>query len=105
MIKVAKEHKEFVPRRNHDELTEALGNPEHCGRVHGISSRQSWKNVDSWQSDAASYHTRQRYKEGIFQASKEAAVKEMIMGSIQEAFMSIDPKKVELRCKCFARLT
>jgi hypothetical protein len=60
--------------------------------------------VDSWQSDAASYHTRQRYKEGIFQAGKEAAVKEMIMGSIQDAFMSIDPKMVELRHKCFARL-
>jgi hypothetical protein len=62
MIKVAKECVEFVPRRNHDELTEALGNPEHRSRVQGISSRQSWKNVNSWQSDAASYHTTQRYK-------------------------------------------
>jgi hypothetical protein len=41
MIKAAKERGEFVPRRNHDELTEALGNPEHHGRVRGISSRQS----------------------------------------------------------------
>jgi hypothetical protein len=39
MIKVAKECGEFVPRRNHDELTEALGNPEHRSRVQGISSR------------------------------------------------------------------
>jgi hypothetical protein len=31
-------------------------------------------------------------------------VKEMIMGSIQDAFMSIDLKKVELRRKYFARL-
>jgi hypothetical protein len=44
---------------------------------------------------------RQRYKEGIFQAGKEAAVKEMIMGSIQDAFTSTDPKMVELRTQMF----
>jgi hypothetical protein len=33
MIKAAKERGEFVPHRGHDELTEALGNPEHRGRV------------------------------------------------------------------------
>jgi hypothetical protein len=101
MIKAAKECGEFVPRKNHDELTEVLGNPEHRSRVRGISSRQSWKNVDSWQSDVASYHMRQRYKEGIFQAGKEAAVKEMIMGLIQDAFTSTDPKMVELRTQMF----
>jgi hypothetical protein len=36
--------------------------------------------MDSWQSDTASYHTRQRYKEGLFQKGKDEAVKEMIMG-------------------------
>jgi hypothetical protein len=41
MIKAAKEREEFVPRRNHDELTEVLGNPEHRGRIRGISPRQS----------------------------------------------------------------
>jgi hypothetical protein len=40
-IKAAKEREEFVPRRNHDELTEVLGNPEHHGHVQGISPRQS----------------------------------------------------------------
>ena len=65
-VKEAKERREFIPRSDHDKLTEALGNPEHRGRVRGVSSRQSWKNVESWQSDATSYHTRQRYKEGIF---------------------------------------
>jgi hypothetical protein len=57
--------------------------------------------VESWQSDAASYHTRQRYKEGIFQKGKEEAVKEMIMGTIQDAFTSTDPKMVELRTQIF----
>jgi len=37
----------FEPRRERDILTEVLGNPEHHGRVHGISSRKSWKTVDS----------------------------------------------------------
>jgi hypothetical protein len=38
-IKPAKERGEFVPHRGHDELTKALGNPEHRGRVRGVSSR------------------------------------------------------------------
>jgi hypothetical protein len=101
MIKAAKEHGEFVPHRGHNELTEALGNPEHRDRVWGVSSRQSWKNVESWQSDTASYHTRKSYKEGIFQAGKEAAVKEMIIGSIKDAFTSTDPQMVELRTQMF----
>jgi hypothetical protein len=41
MIKAAKEHGEFQPCRDHDELTEALGNPERRCRVWGLSSRQS----------------------------------------------------------------
>jgi len=60
--KAAKEHGLFSPRREHDMLTEALRNPEHRGRVRGVSSRQSWKKLDSWQSDATSHNTRQRYK-------------------------------------------
>jgi len=40
-IKAAKERGEFQPRRDHDELTKALGNLEHHGRVRGVSSRQS----------------------------------------------------------------
>ena len=100
-IKAAKERGEFQPRRDHDELTEALGNPEHRGRVRGVSSRQSWKNVESWQSDAASYHTRQRYKEEIFQKGKEEAMREIVMGTIQDAFTSTDPKMVELRAQMF----
>jgi hypothetical protein len=41
VIKAAKESGEFQPRREHDELTEALGNPEHRGHVQGMSSKQS----------------------------------------------------------------
>ena len=40
---------------------------------------------------------RQRYKEGLVQKGKDEAMKDMIMGSIQHAFMSTNPKMVELR--------
>jgi hypothetical protein len=61
----AKDSGSFEPRRGMDVLTTALGNPEHRGRVRGMSSRMSWKEVDLWQSDVNTYHTRQRYKEGL----------------------------------------
>jgi hypothetical protein len=60
--------------------------------------------VESWQSDTVSYRTRQSYKEGIFQAGKEAAVKEMIIGSIKYAFTSTDPQMVELQTQMFCQV-
>jgi hypothetical protein len=44
---------------------------------------------------------RQRYKEGLIQKGKDEAVKEMIMGTIQDAFTSTNPKMVELRTQMF----
>jgi hypothetical protein len=43
MITKAAKSGVFQPHRDHDVLTEVLGNPEHRGRVRGVSSRQSWK--------------------------------------------------------------
>jgi hypothetical protein len=40
-ITKAAESRVFQPHRDHDVLTEVLGNPEHRGRVRGVSSRQS----------------------------------------------------------------
>ena len=57
--------------------------------------------MDSWQSDAASYYMRQRYKEGLIQKGRDEAVKEMIMGTIQDAFTSTDLNMVELRTQMF----
>ena len=57
--------------------------------------------MDSWQSDAASYHTRQRYKEGLIQKGRDEAMEEIAMRKIQEAFTSNEPKMVELRKKMF----
>jgi hypothetical protein len=91
----------FEIRRGKDVLTEALGNPEHRGRVRGMSSRMSWNTVGSWQTDGATYHTRDRYKEGLRQEGREEAMKEMISKSIVEAFTSNDPKMVEIRSQMF----
>ena len=44
---------------------------------------------------------RQRYKEGLVQKGKVEAMKDMIMGSIQDAFTSTDPKMVEVRSQLF----
>ena len=65
--------------------------------------RHSWKNVDSWQSDATSHRTRKRYKEGLIQKGRDEAMKEIIIGTIQDAFMSTDPKMVELRTQMFVQ--
>ena len=57
----------------------------------------SWNSVESWQSDAATYRSRQRYKEGIFQKGYDQGVAEMISRSIKEAFTSNDPDMVSMR--------
>ena len=100
-VSVAEKSGSFESRRERDILTEALGNLKHHGRVHGISSRRSWKDMEAWQYDTNSYHTRQRYKEGLLQKGHDEAVKDMIMGKIQDAFTSTDPKMVELRTHMF----
>jgi hypothetical protein len=38
-----KETGAFNPSRERDELTVALGNPEHTGRTRGLGKRMSWK--------------------------------------------------------------
>jgi hypothetical protein len=56
---------EFKPRRERDVLTEALGNPEHRGRVYGLGPRKRRTIVPSCQADTNAYHSRQMYKEGL----------------------------------------
>ena len=50
---------EFVPDRENDELTAALGNPEHPGRTRGHGAKP-WKL--GFLQDADSYRSRQRKK-------------------------------------------
>ena len=49
----------FVPDRENDELTEALGNPEHPGRTRGTPGSLSWK---AGFPDASGYKRRERTK-------------------------------------------
>ena len=49
----------FVPDRENDELTEALGNPEHPGRTRGTPGSLSWK---AGFPDAGGYKRRERKK-------------------------------------------
>nr|BAX25049.1 hydroxyproline-rich glycoprotein -like [Oryza alta]BAX25057.1 hydroxyproline-rich glycoprotein -like [Oryza alta] len=51
---------EFVARREHDELTAALGTAEHSGRIRGKSSRTSWK--VGFETEQKSYKKRDAYK-------------------------------------------
>lgn len=54
---------QFVPRRERDQLTAALGTAEHSGRVRGLSSKTSWK--VGFPQDAPSYKKRDKYKEQL----------------------------------------
>jgi hypothetical protein len=44
---------------------------------------------------------RERYKEGLIQKGRDEAMQEMINKSVLDAFMSTDPKIVEMRRKMF----
>ena len=67
---------EFKPQREKDVLTVALGNPEHPGRVRGISSKEGWKEGfgPEWE---AMYRKRDRYKAEMSNYFKEEAKREV----------------------------
>lgn len=66
----------FVPDREVDQLSVALGTSEHGGRVRGVSSKASWK--DGFKEDAASYKKRDRYKEELVASCRAATLQECI---------------------------
>jgi hypothetical protein len=59
----------FKPVREKDQLTVALGNEEHTGRVRAVSSHISRK--EAFPQDAASYKKRDRYKMNLEQTIEE----------------------------------
>ena len=65
----------FKPQREKDILTAGLGNPEHPGRVRGISSKEGWKEGFRPQWEGL-YKKRDRYKEEMTNYFKEEAKKE-----------------------------
>ena len=66
----------FKPQRERDVLTVALGNPEHLGRVRGISSKEGWKEGfrPEWEG---MYRKHDRYKEEMSNYFKEEAKREV----------------------------
>jgi hypothetical protein len=68
----AKQHEGlFKPRRERDILTAGLGNPEHPGRVRGISSKEGFR--PEWEDE---YKKRDRYEEEMKSYFKEEAKKD-----------------------------
>jgi hypothetical protein len=65
----------FKPQRERDILTTGLGNPEHPGRVRGISSKEGWKEGFGPQWKGL-YKKHDRYKEEMANYFKEKAKKE-----------------------------
>ena len=65
----------FVPDRENDELTMALGNPEHPGRTQGTPGSLPWK---AGFPDAGGYKSQERRKK--VQQSELQALKERVMG-------------------------
>ena len=62
----------FVPDRENDELTMALGNPEHPGRTRGTPGSVPWK---AGFPDAGGYKSQERRKKNGADPNSEAARK------------------------------
>lgn len=80
---------EFIAKRENDQLTAALGNPEHSGRVRGLSSRMSWK--EGFPEKATGYKKRDRYKQKL---------EEKIAKQVEQHFYSL----VAQNCQAFPNL-
>src|SRR6266508_2033959 len=60
----------FVPNREHDILTKALGNPEHPGRTRGKGSKVPWKK--GFPQDAHRYKSRRNAEQRRWEEYKAA---------------------------------
>ncbi|RCV07756.1 hypothetical protein SETIT_1G271300v2 [Setaria italica] len=61
---------EFIPNRDKDVLSSALGMKEHGGRVRGVSLKLTIK--DGFERDRASYKSHSRYKDDLREATEKA---------------------------------
>ena len=83
----------FKPQREKDILTAGLGNPEHPGRVRGISSKEGWKEGFGPQWEGL-YKKRDRYKEEMANYFKEEAKKEF-KGLMSEMLSNPPPELMQ----------
>jgi len=68
----------FVPDRENNELTQALGNPEHPGRTRGTPGSVPWK---AGFTDAGGYKSQERRKK--VQQSELQARKARVLGIVE----------------------
>jgi hypothetical protein len=72
----------FVPDKEKDMLTAAIGTPEHRGRVRGISSTLPWSKA--FREHRSSYKKRDCYKKKLEDKMREIAKQELIGFFIQQ---------------------
>jgi hypothetical protein len=72
----------FVPDREKDMLTAAIGTPEHPGRVRGISFTLPWGKA--FREHRSSYKKRDCYKKKLEDKMREIAKQELIGFFIQQ---------------------
>jgi hypothetical protein len=70
----------FQSDRENDQLTEALGNPEHTGCIHGVGSQMPWKH--GFLKDSTSYKKCDRYKKIL-----EEKIEEKVNMHFENRFM------------------
>lgn len=78
----------FKPSRERDELSLALGNPEHTGRVRGLGKRVIWK--EGFEKDRHMYKKHDRDRE----ANLEVQVKALVAKALQEQGLSTEARTV-----------
>ena len=72
-----KEKGTFNPSRERDELTIALGNPEHTGRTRGLGKRMSWKH--GFIEERHMYKKHGRDRESNLERQVKALVEKMLV--------------------------
>ena len=77
----------FHPDRENDELTRALGNPEHSGRVRGIEGSKSWS---IGFPEARKRYPDKIHKRRIEKEANDARVSQDKFRSIEERFHTIE---------------
>ncbi|XP_066392050.1 uncharacterized protein [Miscanthus floridulus] len=82
-----KEKGAFNPSRERDELTVALGNPEHTGRTRGLGKRMSWKH--GFVEERHMYKKHGRDRESNLERQVKALVEKML---VEKGLSTMEPQ-------------
>jgi hypothetical protein len=89
ILKFAKDKEKgaFTPSREKDELTVALGNPEHTGRTRGLRKRMSWKH--GFIEDSHMYKKHGRDRESDLALQVKALVEKAL---VEKGLSTMEPR-------------